>query len=125
MHNHPMPKRKISEFGLTARERAIIHRVRAARHEMQLSQEQVAQCLGITKAGYGHYEREAQPFAVEQLFALSDLLGRPMAHFLGLEGELTEEEGELLQAWRSIKDDRMRALLLNMAHQACRLSVEE
>jgi transcriptional regulator with XRE-family HTH domain len=125
MHNQPMPKRKISEVGISARERGIIHRVRAARHDAQLSQEQVAQRLGITKAGYGHYEREAQPLAVEQLFILSDLLGRPMTYLLGLEGDLTEEEGELVQAWRSIRDDRVRALLLGMARQASRLASEE
>src|SRR5512136_131892 len=120
-----MPKRKISEFGLTARERAIIRRVRAARHDLQLSQEQVAQRLGITKAGYGHYEREAQPFAVEQLYILSELLGRPLSYLLGLEGDLTAEEGELVQAWRSIKDVRIRALLLSMARQACKVAAEE
>jgi len=120
-----MPKRKISESGLTARERAIIARVRAARHDLQLSQEQVAQHLGITKAGYGHYEREAQPFAVEQLFALSDLFGRPMSYLLGLETDLSDQEGELVQTWRSIKDERIRAFLIRMARQACRLSAEE
>jgi len=120
-----MPKRKISEVGLSARERGIIQRVRAARHDMHLSQEQVATHLGITKAGYGHYEREAQPFAVEQLFILSELLGRPLAYFLGLESDLSDEEGELLQLWRSIRDDRIRSLLLNMARQACRMGEPE
>ena len=43
--------------------------------ESGLTQEAVADALGLSAVGYGHYERARQPFTVEQLFQLSRILG--------------------------------------------------
>ena len=93
----------VKPTGLSNRERQICQRVRQARErsEPRLSQEEVAVKLGLTKAGYGHYEREAQPFSVDQLFKLSTILRKPISWFLGISSELSEEEDELLHLWRN------------------------
>ena len=53
------------------------------------------------QAGYGHYEREpASTFSIEQLFVISRVLNRPVEWFLGLDSELTEDEGRALALYR-------------------------
>ena len=89
---------------LSQRERQIARRVRQAREEAHLSQEAVARELSLTKAGFGHYEREVQPFGVEMLFRLAPILGKPVSYFLGLDTGNTPDEDELLAAYRATQD---------------------
>ena len=58
--------------------------------------------MSLSKYGYGHYEREKQPFTVDQLFTLSRVLGRSVEWFLGLETELTDKEDRLLATFRGM-----------------------
>ena len=93
---------------LSACELEIIRRVRATREAHGLSQEAVGQALGLTKYGYGHYEREDQPFTVEQLFRLSGALGRSIEWFLGLETDLGPQEDEIVTTFRQIESEPLR-----------------
>ena len=106
---------------LTERDLAISRRVTRARLDAGLSQKEVGQRLGLTKAGYGHYERGRQAFAVKQLFALSDILGRSVEWFLDLPADLDETERELLGAWRVTESEPVRACVLNVAKAAVAL----
>jgi transcriptional regulator with XRE-family HTH domain len=89
-------------------EQSVRDRIVAARRAAGLSQEALGDALGLSKAGYGHYERGAVAFGVRQLFQLSDLLHRSVAWFLGLETGLTEEEDRLLALFRQIKSPFFR-----------------
>jgi transcriptional regulator with XRE-family HTH domain len=84
-----------------------------------LTQDEVARHLGLTRAGYGHYEREDQPFTVDQLFQLSRILGKPITWFLGIDTGLREDQEELLAIYDSIPDqeerDQARDLLRTFA----------
>ena len=108
----------MSDAKLTAREREICRRVRDRRGKATppLSQEDVAEALGLTKSGYGHYERCKQRFTVEQLFQLSQLLHVPVEELLGLPlpGGMSEDERRLLDDLRRIQSPALRehALLL-------------
>ena len=64
-------------------------------------QSEMAVLLGLSTAGYGHYDRGRQPFTVDQLFTLSRILGRSVGWLLGLETELSEDEDQLLTVYRS------------------------
>ena len=109
---------------LSKRERAVARRVSEARKAAGLSQKQIAEYLGLTQAGYGHYERQEQPFTVEQVFNLSRMLGRSVEYFLGLIIPLKRSEDELLTLYRSIRDKRLRTMVLQSARNAAVLDRE-
>jgi transcriptional regulator with XRE-family HTH domain len=88
---------------MEATDRAIAQRIRGARKTAGLSQEDVALRLGMTDAGYGHYERGRQPFTLELVFKLADILGQPITYFLGLDTGLTEDEGRVLALYREAR----------------------
>lgn len=97
---------------------AIARRVRTARREQGLNQEDLAEQLGLTRSGYGHYESGRQEFSVNMLFSLSAILGRPVTWLLGIETDLAEDESELLHAYRSIEDEALRRLALKVVKEA-------
>jgi len=99
----------------------IIRRVKQARGIAGLSQNELGNHLGLSKAGYGHYERGRQPFSIEQLFKLSRILGRSVEHFLGLDNGLTEDEDALLATYRSIGSPEIRELVRDVAKDQARL----
>ena len=98
---------------LTAREEAIRQKVRQARKLAKMSQTEVAEVLGLSQAGYAHYDRGRQPFAVDHLFKLAALFNRPIEWLLGLPSDLTEDEQQLLAAYRQIETPLFRELALD------------
>jgi transcriptional regulator with XRE-family HTH domain len=90
----------------------IAARVTAARKAAGFSQEEIGQRLGLSKAGYGHYERGRQSFTVAQLFYLSGLLGQSVEYFLGLEKDLTPQEDSILALYRHAKEQGLGDLAL-------------
>ena len=108
----------MSDTKLTPREKETCRRVRDRRGKAtpSLSQEDVAEALGLTKSGYGPYERCKQRLTVAQLFHLSQLLHVPVEELLGLPlpGEMSEDERRLLDDLRRIQSPALRehALLL-------------
>jgi len=84
--------------------RAVASRVREAREAMdpRMSQEEVGRRLGLSKVGYGHYERGTHTFTVWQLKQLADIFGRSVEHFLGMKTDLTPDEDELLAIYRAL-----------------------
>ena len=98
---------------LSARENAIVERVKERRRQQGLSQEDLAAALGLSKAGFGHYDRGTQPYSVDQLFSLSRVLGCSVAWLLGLDTTLTPAEDALLAAFRNAPDDKRREIMLD------------
>lgn len=96
---------------LSTREEGIARRVREARVASGLTLKEVGEQLGLSEVGYGHYERGARPFGVEQLFELSRVLGRSIHHLLGLETRLSEEEDELVTLYRQAGREGRDAVL--------------
>lgn len=82
----------------------IARRVVKARKAAQVSQEQVADALGLTRSAYGHYERGRSPWTAEMLFQLERILGVSVAYFLGLDIGLSEDEDELLTRYRALEE---------------------
>lgn len=99
---------------VTKLEEQIINRVAHTRERMGISRKQAALALGIEEQSYGNYERRRSAFAVDQLFALSRLLGRPVEYFLGLDTGLSDKEGELLTVYRNLPSDTLRDTALGM-----------
>jgi transcriptional regulator with XRE-family HTH domain len=103
--------------------RDIARRVRATREglEPRLTQEDVGARLGLSKVGYGHYERGSQPFSVWHLFELATILGRPVEYFLGLSTELRPDEQVLLGGYRRLDDSPHQARVLVTLLDLCQL----
>lgn len=98
--------------------KAIAQRVKQAREAAGFSQKDMAKRLGLTEAGYGHYERDRQTFTVEQLLQVSRILGRPVEWFLGLDTGLSEDEGQLLALYRAIDSEQGRRLAVTLVRDA-------
>lgn len=94
--------------------RDIAKRLKLARRDAGLTQEEVGGRIGLTKVGYGHYERGLVPIGVAQLFQLSDILGVSVAYLLGLDSDLTKDEDELLTLYRQIETPQLKALARDM-----------
>jgi transcriptional regulator with XRE-family HTH domain len=90
-------------------------RVQAARKAAGLSQEDLGRRLGLSKGGYGQYERGLHPFTAEQLFQLAAILDRSVSYFLGLETGLSPEEDRLLLLYRRARTMGLADLFLRMA----------
>ncbi len=101
---------------------AIAARVRAARLAANLSHEELGRQLGLTKAGYGHYERGRQPFTLELLLQLATIFNTSLAYFLGLDAtELRLDEQALLTAYRRLDGSPWQATLLSTIMEMCRI----
>ena len=98
--------------------KAIAQRVKEARQAAGLSQEDLGRRMGLTKVGYGEYERAHRLFDTEQLAKLSQILGRPVEYFLGLDMGLTEEEEQLLASYRAIGSSSGKHLVLAVVREA-------
>ncbi|GAB7387422.1 hypothetical protein BSNK01_12580 [Bacillaceae bacterium] len=67
----------------------IPHRLKQRRKELKLSQDDVAQRLGITRQGYGHYETGRNEPDNETLIKLSEILNCSVDFLLGLTDDPT------------------------------------
>lgn len=80
-------------------------RLKAAREEKDLSQEDVAKKLKITSSGYGFYEQGKRVPNINHLMRLVELLDKPITYFLEEEstnGNLAPSEVELLEVYRGL-----------------------
>ena len=103
--------------------RDIARRVRATREELEprRTQEDVGARLGLSKVGYGHYERGSQPFSVWHLFELATILGRPVEYYLGLSTDLRPDEQVLLGGYRRLDESPHQARVLVTLLDLCQL----
>ena len=103
----------------------IAKRLISAREAANLTQEELAGRLGITQEAYGAYERERTVPGIDRLMEIASHLGRPITYFLGINGELSEEEGELLAAYRSLPTVGPLRRFAIRSVQALRQALEE
>ena len=91
-------------------------RIRSARESAGLTQAELADFLGITRAAVTGLENGRSTLTLQHLEVLPEILGRPMAYFLGLgEGaqDITPDEQELLNAYRAIPPGPYRRFALD------------
>lgn len=91
---------------------AIGKRVRIARHWQDMTQEQVAELMGISVSFIGHIERGTRKLSVETLHGLCTVLCVSSDYLLGLEDEEMQEKKYAPQE-RYIKDN-IRRFVLNV-----------
>lgn len=103
--------------------REIASRVRAARESLapKMTQEELGAKLGLSKFGYGHYERGTQTFSVWHLYQLARILGRPLEYFFGLPTQDRPDEQTLLGAYRRLDGSVHQVRVLIAFLEMCRL----
>lgn len=80
-------------------------RLKRAREEAGLSQEDVAKKLRITSSGYGFFEQGKRQPSINYLMRLGEVLNKPITFFLEVEdtnGNLSEDEKRLLETYRKL-----------------------
>jgi len=88
-------------------------RLRVAREEVQLTQEEMGARLGIGRAGYANIETGRSLISVDHLLKLPGILHKPVTYFLGDNGPAADE-AELLQLYRAIPAGIAREHILDM-----------
>lgn len=84
-------------------------RLRGLRTAVGLSQQRVADAIGVTKTGYQNYEYARKMPSFETLPKLADVFNVPVDYLLGRCDEPhlpTKEEWELLKQIRAIKSGK-------------------
>lgn len=77
-------------------------RIKSAREEARLTQDDVADKLDIGRAQVANIETGRTLITVEHLLKLPQILHYPVGFFLGVQDELTTEEMQLLTTYRSL-----------------------
>jgi transcriptional regulator with XRE-family HTH domain len=77
-------------------------RLKAAREEKRLTQEEMGTYLGIGRAGYANIETGRSLIGVDHLLKLPGKLHKPITYFLGDNGSLPLDEAELLELYKAI-----------------------
>ena len=83
---------------MSSRPGSIGARVRAARRAAGLTEQQLADVIGVSQAGLSLYELGHCNVSVDMLVAIANHLHRPIGYFLGLEQDMTYLRGGTLRA---------------------------
>lgn len=104
----------------------IAGRLRTAREDAELTQNDVAEILGIERASYTQIETGRNWLTIENLFKLQKALNRPVHYFLGLPGMdgLSSDEAELLRLYR-LAHDYLKQIIFLLLRQMARTPVPE
>lgn len=78
------------------------NRIRAAREGAGLTQAELGDHLGLTKAAIGKIESGENALTIKNLFELPGVLHQDLSHFLGIETDLTPDESEILGLYRAL-----------------------
>lgn len=90
-------------------DRLVTERVIQARNTSRYNKRELADKLGLAESSYSPYENFKIPFTVAMLERLSRILNQPVEWFLGVSGELTEDEQQVLSMYRRAKEAGLEA----------------
>lgn len=81
-------------------------RLKAARENIQLTQEEVGTALGIGRAAYANIENGRSLLGIDHLLNLPNILYKSETYFLGVDGELPQDEADWLAVYRSLTPEQ-------------------
>ncbi|MFC1976116.1 helix-turn-helix domain-containing protein [Chloroflexota bacterium] len=95
--------------------KTIADRLKFAREEKGLTQNDVAEILGVERASYAHVETGRNMLTIPNLFKLQEILDKPVTYFLDIGiGDLTADETELLELYRAIPPGDLKENVMNI-----------
>jgi len=105
-------------------------KIKRRRRELGISQEQLAETLGVTYQQVQRYESGANRLNVENIQSVADMLSVPVSYFYETEKVLTiskktspcfsSEESRLLKYFRKIKNNSSKNTVIQVARMAAR-----
>lgn len=81
--------------------KAIGRKITIARKDAQLTQSELPDLIGTSQSNLNHIEKGVVRLTLDTLESLSTALHRPISYFLGINSDLTEDEEQVLQIYRS------------------------
>lgn len=96
--------------GVSKLAKQIGKRLKEARENVQLTQEEVGAALGIGRAAYANIENGRSLLGVDHLLNLPSILRKPVTYFLGVNGELPQDEAEWLEIYRSLEPNQRKLI---------------
>lgn len=115
--------------------REIGEEIKKRRRELGISQERLAEILGVTYQQVQRYESGANKLNVENIQVIADTLAVPMSYFFedikadiaaeGLTPYLPAEESKLLKYFRKIREKGSKSLVLQVARLAAKVKRSE
>lgn len=108
----------------------LAERLRNRRKEMRLSQEQLADKIGITRQGYGHYETGRNEPDFETLIKISEILQCSLDYLLGKtyitdENEISKDLEEIVEISQVVKESGINEFHLLNPENWRRLSKDD
>jgi len=101
-------------------------KIKQARQQAGLSQERLAEMVGVTFQQIQKYENGQTTLNVLKLQLIAKALNHQVTDFFGYNSDerirLTVQEGELLQAFRKIKNVELRGAVLSIVSNVNRKS---
>ena len=94
----------------TLQVRQIGRRLEQARIEANLSQQELADKVGVDRSTISLYESGKRSIGLDVLDRLSCVLGKPLEYFLGIDTGLSEDEAELLYMYRALSERNKRLI---------------
>ena len=109
--------------------REIGKRIKSRRHELSLTQEELATMLDVSYQQVQRYESGKDRLNVEKLQAVAHALSAPVSYFIsadGCESPLVADrrESELIGHFRKVNHAGIKSLMLNMANMLARWEEE-
>jgi transcriptional regulator with XRE-family HTH domain len=96
-------------------------RIRDARIEARLTQSELGDHVGLSQGMINKLETGQSALTLENLFKIAKALDRPVVHFLGIgTGQLTADEAELVEIYRSLSEGLPRRWALIMLREWAR-----
>lgn len=105
-----MRESNIEKYNLSEVDVRIARKLRERRNELKLSQQQVADYIGVSRANVTHYESGRLKIRHNILKKLSEILGKPVSYFLDDEDTYQESQfvnnekvQEIISNWKMSK----------------------
>lgn len=101
--------------------------IRKRRHELGMTQEELAERIEVTSQQVQRYEYGKTRLKIENLQVIAQVLSVPVTYFFGEQGgegdlvsvpHLNPTELKLLEQFRMIKNEEVRELVINVLRQA-------
>lgn len=101
-----------SQRSSTDIDRLVGHRVRQRRIETGMSQEKLAEAIGVSLQQLQKYEAGANRIGASRLFRIAEALDTPIIHFFGTDDDLDEcEDKSVAPLSDALLDDEIRKIV--------------
>jgi transcriptional regulator with XRE-family HTH domain len=93
-------------------DQAVARRLATLRESVDMYKTDIAEKLGMSRQGYQRWEKGEHKFGIGELYALSHALDKSIEWLLDLPTGLSEDEDQLLTAYRRISAPELRKMAI-------------